>query len=463
MASASSLEVDLGSHYFLEEFDLPPHRTDADAASDSELPFAEELLCKLADAGHPALIAGGWVRDRVLGKPPGDIDIATSAGYDEIEALFDRCIRVKETLVVVLGPEDNRVAFEVSPFRGDQARVCQHNLTPEDYTVAAQEDAMHRDFTFNALFYDVRRRKGLDFCHGRRDLEEKVVRCVGEASERFAEDYLRIFRAIRFACTLGFTLARETQDAMEALAPRLASVAVERVWAELGKLAASKAPPEAFGQALEMASALGLAQFIFPPDIVAALTPSAMASARRVPPGTPCALRMAALMLHAPGVVARDPREALADLATHYKLSKKEASMVDALRSLVALLEEDPAKGIEGAAVTRFALRWARLYASPFADDCLAVYATMTRGEDEAREFLRRHRHAREHMKAAVARAANREFLVKSTTLKRLGIPPGRVMGQLMEEGEYLALAHALTEEEAVLARLRACDLWPNK
>ena len=200
-----------------------------------ELPWeAEKILSVLTDNGYEAFIVGGCVRDMILGRIPDDWDITTSASPVQVKELFNKTIDTgiaHGTVTVMI----NRVGYEVTTYRVDgEYEDCRH---PKEvsFTTSLEEDLKRRDFTINAMAYN--RTVGLvDLFGGVSDMQNACIRCVGNPYERFAEDALRIMRAVRFASQLGFTIEDETAAAMKRLAPNLAKVSAERVRTELVKL-----------------------------------------------------------------------------------------------------------------------------------------------------------------------------------------------------------------------------------
>ncbi len=195
---------------------------------------ARKIVLRLREAGHEAYFAGGCVRDRLLGKEAHDIDIATSARPEEVQALFHRTVAVGAQFGVIVVLEDGR-DFQVATFRADGAYIDGRHPTGVTFTTA-EGDAQRRDFTINGLFYDPVGEAVIDFVEGRRDLEARVVRAIGKASERFAEDKLRVLRGVRFAASLNFAIEGETWSAICAGAPAIHAVSAERIREELVKI-----------------------------------------------------------------------------------------------------------------------------------------------------------------------------------------------------------------------------------
>ena len=185
----------------------------------------------LRRADFQALLAGGCVRDLVLGRVPKDWDVATNAGPEEVATLFANTVAVGAQFgisVVMLDEGD----YEVARFRRDGP--YRNGRRPASIDPAdASADAQRRDFTINGLFYDPASDEILDYVDGQQDLDDRVIRAIGDPATRFAEDNLRLLRAVRFAARLGFTIDPETWDALCAQAERIASVSAERIRDEL--------------------------------------------------------------------------------------------------------------------------------------------------------------------------------------------------------------------------------------
>ena len=195
---------------------------------------ATEIVSELQRAGFGAFWVGGCVRDFLLGREPKDYDIVTSALPDQVEKLFERTIAVgrKFGVMVVLKGE---FQFQVATFRAEgDYRDGRH---PERVVFGdAMADANRRDFTVNGLFYDPILDKLHDWVGGEADLRAKIIRTIGAPSERFAEDHLRLLRAVRFAAQLEFQIEPGTFQAVKASAARIREISAERVRDELIKL-----------------------------------------------------------------------------------------------------------------------------------------------------------------------------------------------------------------------------------
>lgn len=203
-----------------------------------ELPHAARpalaLIDRLRERGYVALLAGGCVRDWLLGRPPEDYDVATNATPDEVGELFPSSRRVGAHFGVMLVRSHGRWV-EVATFRSDGAYLDGRH--PERVTFGdARRDALRRDFTINGMFLDPRSGEVSDYVGGQADLAAGLVRAIGEPRRRFDEDHLRLARAPRFAARLGFQIEPATLAAIRSAAPNLASVAAERVLQELERM-----------------------------------------------------------------------------------------------------------------------------------------------------------------------------------------------------------------------------------
>jgi poly(A) polymerase len=195
---------------------------------------AAAIVRKLRQHGYVAYFAGGCVRDALLSIPPKDIDIATSANPEQVQDLFQRTVPVGIQFGVVRVLIDE-MDFEVATFRSDG--VYLDGRRPADVRFSTpKEDAIRRDFTINGMFYDPDSDHLIDYVNGREDLSRKLLRAIGQASKRFAEDRLRMLRAVRFAATLSFEIEAETWSAIKREAREIAIVSPERIRDELLKI-----------------------------------------------------------------------------------------------------------------------------------------------------------------------------------------------------------------------------------
>jgi tRNA nucleotidyltransferase/poly(A) polymerase len=219
---------------------------------------ARQIVARLREAGHEAYYAGGCVRDRLLGKEAHDIDIATSAKPEEVQALFPRTVAVGAQFgVIVVLVEGGE--FQVATFRADGDYLDGRHPTGVTFTTA-EGDAQRRDFTINGLFYDPVEERVIDFVGGCRDLEAHLVRAIGNPAERFAEDKLRVLRGVRFAAALDFDIEEATWEGIRAGAGAIHEVSAERIREELVKIFVSPRRVRGF----DLLDASGLMREILP-------------------------------------------------------------------------------------------------------------------------------------------------------------------------------------------------------
>jgi poly(A) polymerase len=219
---------------------------------------AIEIVRRLQNAGFAAFWVGGCVRDFLLGREPQDYDIVTSALPEQVENFFRRTIAVGRKFGVMVVLEGGH-EFQVATFRAEAD--YQDGRHPEQVTFGdAQADAERRDFTVNGLFFDPLQNKLHDWVGGEKDLRVKIIRTIGHPEERFAEDHLRMLRAVRFAAQLGFEIEEKTFGALKANAPKIKTISAERIRDELNKLFS---PPHA-AHGLELLRESGLLEHILP-------------------------------------------------------------------------------------------------------------------------------------------------------------------------------------------------------
>jgi poly(A) polymerase len=220
----------------------------APPSSSSARDDAIAIVRRLREAGHVAYFAGGCVRDELLGHPPKDYDVATDAPPDKVRSLFRNTQAVGAAFGVIL-IRTRTGQVEVATFRSDGP--YDDGRRPSAVTFAtAQMDAQRRDFTINGLFLDPLNGEVIDFVGGRADLASRTLRAIGQADERFAEDHLRMLRAVRFAARFGLQIDPPTAAAIVRHAQSLKRISPERIADEL-RLMLTAATRKAAFQLLE--------------------------------------------------------------------------------------------------------------------------------------------------------------------------------------------------------------------
>jgi len=231
---------------------------------------AVKVLYRLKEAGHRAYLAGGGVRDLLLERDPKDFDVATDATPEEVRKIFRNC-RLIGRRFRLAHVYFHREIIEVSTFRAptpadDDARNDRHVVAESGMVMrdnifgSPEEDALRRDFTVNALFYNIADFSIIDYAGGIKDLENKIIRVIGDPETRFTEDPVRIIRALRFAAALGFKIEESAREAIRAQAGRLEDCSSSRLYEEIRKLFACGKSQCVF----ELATELSVFEHLFP-------------------------------------------------------------------------------------------------------------------------------------------------------------------------------------------------------
>ncbi|MEJ2609054.1 MAG: polynucleotide adenylyltransferase PcnB [Candidatus Thiodiazotropha sp.] len=213
---------------------------------------AVKVLYRLNKSGYEAYLVGGGVRDLLLGREPKDFDVATNASPEEVKAVFSNC-RLIGRRFRLAHVHFGREIIEVATFRSnrestqDEDRRVENGMILRDNVYGTlEEDAQRRDFTINALYYNIDDFSVIDFAGGLSDLEKGVIRLMGDVESRFREDPVRLLRAVRFAAKLGFVIEPETERPMVKLAPLLDDVPAARLYEEVLKLFLSGSALDSF-------------------------------------------------------------------------------------------------------------------------------------------------------------------------------------------------------------------------
>ncbi len=376
-----------------------------------------DIAAQLERAGYETWCVGGALRDRLLGLPGEDVDLATAATPDQVLAIFPRAIAVGVKYGTVGVLDRRRVMHEVTTFRKDVATDGRHAVV--EYGVSLEEDLARRDFTMNSLAYHPATQRWRDPFGGRLDIQRKVIRAVGQPAQRFAEDYLRILRALRFAARFGFSIDPETWRAAINAAPGLRGLSAERVREEWFK-------------GLETAQALPLLVELWKSSGAAAVWLPELSSGPGIAEPTP---------------QPRDPVVLTAALCSHpgEVLRRLRGSGQEISRALA--LEEHPPepRGDDAIAVRRWMAE-----AGDAVDDLVllgryrlgsaAAWASVVQGIRERGE--------------AVSRA---QLALTGDDLSQEGITPGPGMGQLLGRLLDFVLDHPeANTREHLLERVRA-------
>ena len=219
---------------------------------------AISVIETLRDNGHQALMAGGCVRDMLLGRTPKDYDVATGAHPEVVTKLFRRTLEIGAQFGVIMVMVGNE-QIEVATFRTEDGYVDGRRPSNVHYS-DAEHDASRRDFTINGMFYDPVEEKVLDYVNGQADLKLKLIKTIGDPIKRFEEDYLRMLRAVRFSAQLGFEIDPSTYNAVCENAPKITGISGERIAMETTSILATDTAATAFKMLMDT----GLAREIFP-------------------------------------------------------------------------------------------------------------------------------------------------------------------------------------------------------
>ncbi len=221
--------------------------------------LARGIVGQLRAQGHAAWLVGGCVRDLLLGRAPKDFDVATSAKPVELLRLFPNAGQVGAHFGVVM-VHGGEADVEVATFRSDMDYADGRRPSAVQFETSPEQDVLRRDFTINALLLDPFTGDVLDFVGGRADLAAGIIRAIGDPERRFAEDHLRLLRAVRFVARLDFTIQPATFAAMQSLAAAIRTISVERVRDEISRILTEGGARRGF----ELLDASGLLREVLP-------------------------------------------------------------------------------------------------------------------------------------------------------------------------------------------------------
>lgn len=400
----------------------------------SQRDFAVEVVTQLRKAGYEALWAGGCVRDQLLGIDPKDYDVATSARPEQIRELFGRrrtlAIGAAFGVISVLGRKSYD-PIEVATFRSDGKYLDGRHPESVSYTTA-EHDAERRDFTINGLFFDPIEEKVIDYVGGEQDLRAGLVRAIRDPSERFAEDKLRMLRAIRFAATFDFEIDPDTFTAIQSMSSEISSVSAERIGMELKRMLLHKHRDKA----AQLLRESGLLVAIVP--ALAALDEAEFQQtlevlARLREPSLPVAL--AALLCQEP-----DPEQG-PQLAKTLRFTNKEAERTGWLLANATQLEQAEAKPWPAVQ---------RMLVHPGGTELVDLYEAQVGYADDTVQFCRQ--------KLALPREVlNPEPLLAGADLIEHGVRPGPRFKELLTRVRDAQLLGEATTREQALALI---DQW---
>lgn len=400
---------------------------------------ARYIVETLAKNGFVAYYAGGWVRDYLLDHPSDDIDIATNAPPETIQALFPKTVPIGISFGIILVVIEDH-PYEVATFRQDMNYHDGRRPSRIEFTTA-QEDAKRRDFTINGMFYDPLREEILDFVGGKEDLEKKIIRAIGNPHERIREDRLRMIRAIRLSCRFHFDIEQKTKDAIRAHVGELfPSVAIERVVQELEK-------GRIFGKLRPMLISLhefGLLEQIFP----SVKDTSIEEIKKRVDP-------IGHFPIHAPFIACimelflEIDEEQLKILCKKLKLPNSELDFALFLLHTKQFLKQKDLKRID----------WAYFYANSHSTLALQILSSHL-DEEKRLLFFKEHEEKIQSLQSAISNLQNKTPIIRSSDLVQQGILPGKQMGILLKIAEAIAINEQIEDKDLILERLKQHPAW---
>lgn len=401
--------------------------------------FAVSVVRKLREAGFVAYWAGGCVRDQLLGRVPKDYDVATNALPEQVRDLFGHrrtfAVGAAFGVITVNGPR-GAGQIEVATFRSDHG--YSDGRHPDRVVFSSpEEDALRRDFTINGLFYDPIEEKVIDYVGGVTDLQRRVIRAIGDPHQRFAEDKLRMLRAVRFVAELEFDLDPQTKAAIRELVSQIREVSQERILMELERLFV--APGRVRG--MELFRELGFLRIILPeldpatPEREAVWELNLRVLGRLPDPAFPVAFAAVARGLA--------PPEALRTVCRRLRMANQTTERIVWLVTHEADVDDAPQRP------------WSEIQpilVSPWAEELLAL--AEARASEEGRTDLAPFRWCRERLRWP-REQLDPPFLVRGDDLKALGLAPGPMYRILLQEVRRAQLDGKLQDREAALEWLK--------
>ncbi|MCX7013997.1 MAG: CCA tRNA nucleotidyltransferase [Candidatus Sumerlaeota bacterium] len=434
-------------------------------SSDPKYQRALAIVKRLQGAGHRAVFVGGAVRNWLLGPAPKDYDVATSARPEEVLRFFPNSLTAGAHFGVVL-VIDGGTQTEVATFRSDGEYLDYRHPTDVHFSTP-EADARRRDFTINALFYDPIADEVLDYVGGRKDLEKRLLRAIGNPEDRFSEDALRLLRAVRFAMRFDLKIEPKTRKAIVRAAPLLERISAERVRDELTAILTGPHP----GRALRMTSDLGLVDVALPEVAAMRGIPQPpdfhpegdvfehVARCLDALPPSPTPALAFGLLLHD---VGKPPTFEESDRIRFNRHAKVGAEMAEAIcrrlrfsndqRRRIVRLVADHMRFMDVPRMRRSTLR--RFMAKPHFEedlelhraDCLASHRNLDNYEFCLRVLGEL---------AAESQAPTPPPLVTGDDLIALGLKPGPPFKKILREIHDLQLDGSITTREEALAQLK--------
>ena len=405
----------------------------------TNITVATSIVERLQNLGYIAYFAGGWVRDYLLNFPSDDIDIATNAPVEVIQAIFSKTLPVGVSFGIVIVVEEGH-QFEIATFRKERDYV--DGRRPQFIeSCSPEEDAKRRDFTINGLFYDPIKQQLHDFVQGEKDIRTGIIRAIGNPIDRFKEDRLRMLRAIRYSTRFGFQIEHHTQEGIKELAFELfPAVSKERVYQELQKMDLY----DTLGDSLRQLLRHHLLKVIFPEisHLEDSIILSQIHAIDQLPKKTPLIAKLALLFHDFETEVKLQSLGAL-------KISKKEQHLIEYLDRVK--------ESYSSIAIDDFQL--AHLYSHEFFPLAVNFYKHIKGLQKEA---IHAEKHA-ESMSPFIERIQKKKPLISASDLINEGVPPGQLMGLILKEAEKLSINEKILDQSQLLKRLKTSEIWPFK
>lgn len=413
-----------------------------------------DIARRLEQAGYETWCVGGAVRDALLGLPHLDWDLATAATPPQVRRLFRRTIPVGEAFGTIGVLDDAGVMHEVTTFRHDVKTDGRH--AEVEFGASLDEDLARRDFTINAMAWSPSQSRLHDPFGGRTDLAKGVVRAVGDAPTRMAEDRLRALRALRFAARFGFTIDPQTWNAIVACAPALHRLSRERIQQELVKTLEQVRRP---GDALRLWDACGAMRELFPPLAGRAEWQYRAADHRALPDASQAdgvARRRTLVRLGA--IVGGLPAGVVRSLLTGLRFSNRDVQRTARIVEVASVMVE--AVGAAESPTDATLRRWAAAAQRPDVADALRIALSLAEAKAPSSPELRA-RWFRDYRRAiAVAYrdpVSIADLAVDGEDLARAGVGSGRAVGDTLRRLLDHVLEHPEDNRmESLLALVRA-------
>ena len=401
---------------------------------------AIKVIKRLNRNGYQALLAGGCVRDMLLGRAASDYDVATDAQPKDVMKIFQRTLKIGASFGVVIVLIESGVnsakdivgagQVEVATFRSETGYADGRHPSTVKF-VSAAEDASRRDFTINGMFYDPLKKEVIDYVNGQTDLRKGLVRTIGKPEERFGEDYLRMLRAVRFSTQLGFAIEPRTFSAIRNNAKNIAKISGERVAMELEAILVH--PNRSAG--VSMLTESGLAEVIFP-GLSSKQMKSAISALGRLRKKVDFALALACLFAGCPTEVALQKCKTL-------KLSRSQNRHIKFLLANRGKLLNDKMSLAE----------LKRIVAEPYFWDLYELQRAIQKARRKSVTALVS---LRKRVKALRGVELRPKPLLDGHALIQLGAVQGPALGQLAEE-MYIA------QLEGQLKTVQEAEQWSQK